>query len=152
MTTGKIIALTIQNFVAKWCLSFFNTLSSFVSFPVKRQLSSNFMVAVNICSDYTAQEEEVLTLPPFPILFAIKWWNQMPWSCFSILSFEPTFSVSSSLSSRGSLVLLQFRPLEWYHLHIWGCWYFCCQSWFQLVILAMRRENNGFFLSKVLFI
>ena len=24
--------------------------------------------------------------------------------------------------------------LKWYHLHIWGCWYFSWQSWFQLVI------------------
>ena len=35
-----------------------------------------------------------------------------------------------SLSSRGSSVPLHFLPLEWYHLHIWCCWYF---SWFQLV-------------------
>ena len=39
-----------------------------------------------------------------------------------------------SPSSRGSLVPLHFLPLEWYHLHIWGCWYFSWQSWFQLVI------------------
>ena len=35
-------------------------------------------------------------------------------------------------SSRGSLVTLHFLSLEWYHLHIWGCWF--QQSWFQLVI------------------
>ena len=38
-----------------------------------------------------------------------------------------------SPSSRGSLVLCVL-PLEWYHLHIWGCWYFSWQFWFQLVI------------------
>jgi len=32
-----------------------------------------------------------------------------------------------------SLVLLCFLPLGWYHLHIWVCWYFSQQSWFQLV-------------------
>ena len=37
-------------------------------------------------------------------------------------------------SSRGSLVPLCFLPLEWYHLYIWGCWYFSWQSWFQPVI------------------
>ena len=26
----------------------------------------------------------------------------------------------------------QFLPLEWYYLHIWGCWYFSWQSGFQL--------------------
>ena len=34
-------------------------------------------------------------------------------------------------SSRGFLVPPHFLPLEWYHLHIWGCWYFSQQSWFQ---------------------
>ena len=37
------------------------------------------------------------------------------------------------LLSRGSLVPLHFLPLEWYHLHNWGCWYFLWQSWFQPV-------------------
>ena len=37
-------------------------------------------------------------------------------------------------SSRGYLVPLHFLPLEWYQLHIWGCWYFSQQSWLQLVI------------------
>ena len=41
---------------------------------------------------------------------------------------------SLSLSPRGSLVPLHFLPLEWFHLHIWNCWYFSQQSWFQLVI------------------
>ena len=41
---------------------------------------------------------------------------------------------SLSPSSKSSLVSLHFLPLEWYHLHIRGCWYFSGQSWFQLVI------------------
>ena len=36
-------------------------------------------------------------------------------------------------SSRGCLVPLCFLPLNLYHLHIWDCWYFSQQSWFQLV-------------------
>ena len=49
---------------------------------------------------------------------------------FWMLSFRLAFSTSS----RGSLVSLHFLSLEWYHLHIWGYWYFSQQSWFQLVI------------------
>ena len=37
-------------------------------------------------------------------------------------------------SPRVSLVLLYFLPLKWYHLHVWCCWYFSWQSWFQPVI------------------
>ena len=51
---------------------------------------------------------------------------------FSIFSFKLTLSPPSP-SSKGSLVHLCFLPLEWYHLHIWICWYFSCLSWFQLV-------------------
>ena len=51
-----------------------------------------------------------------------------------MLSFKPAFSCSSLPVSRGSLVPLHFLPLEWCHLHIWGCWYFFQQSWFQLLI------------------
>ena len=40
-----------------------------------------------------------------------------------------------SPSSRGSLVPLHFLPLVWYHLHIWGGWYFFQQSWLHLVFL-----------------
>ena len=35
-----------------------------------------------------------------------------------------------SPTPRGFLVPLRFLPLEWYHLYIWGCWYFSQQSWF----------------------
>ena len=44
-----------------------------------------------------------------------------------MLSFKPAFLL-------GSLFTLHFLPLEGYHLHIWGCWYFSLQSWFQPVI------------------
>ena len=49
---------------------------------------------------------------------------------FCMLNFNPAFS----LSLGDSLVPLDFLPLEWYHLHIWGCWYFSQQSRFQLMI------------------
>ena len=42
---------------------------------------------------------------------------------FWILSFKLAFP---TFFFYGSLVPLHFLPLEWYHLHIWGCWYF---SW-----------------------
>ena len=47
----------------------------------------------------------------------------------------------SSSSRSGALVSLCFLPLEWYHLPIWGCWYF---SWlifppvsFFMIILSL---------------
>ena len=52
-------------------------------FPSKKQTSFNFMPAVTICSDFRAQRRGNLSLlPAFPLLFAMKWWTQMPESLF----------------------------------------------------------------------
>ena len=50
------------------------------------------------------------------------------------------FHFPLSLSSTGFLVTLRFLPLEWYHLHFWGC--FSQQSWFQLVMCSAYRLNK----------
>ena len=46
---------------------------------------------------------------------------------FGMLNFKLLHS-PLSLSSRGSLVTLCFLPLGWFHLYIWSCLYFSCQS------------------------
>ena len=51
------------------------------------------MAAVTTCSDFGAQKNSLSLFPLFPHLFAMKWWDQMPW-CW-MLSFMPTFSLSS---------------------------------------------------------
>ena len=43
---------------------------------------------------------------------------------FQYLVLSQLFLSIPSSSSRASLVPLCFRPLEWYDLHIWGCWCF----------------------------
>ena len=62
---------------------------------------------------------------------------------FWMLNFKPTFHSSLSPSSRGSLVPLHFLPLLWFHLHLWGCWYFFWQSWFWLVIYPTQHFTWG---------
>jgi len=70
----------------------------------------------------------------------------LPWSdgigCYDLnflnVEFQVSFLISSSPSSRGSLVTFYFLPLEWYHLHIWSC-YFSHQSWFQLLIYPAQN-------------
>ena len=80
MTIGKTIALTIQIFVEKVMSLLFNMLSRFViAFSSKGQACSNFMAAVTVHSDFEAQEKENMSLfLLFPLLFAMKWWDQMP--------------------------------------------------------------------------
>ena len=59
MTTGKTIALTRWTFVSKVMSFLFNTLSRFVSFPSKEQVSFNFMTVITVHSDFGAQESKI---------------------------------------------------------------------------------------------
>ena len=65
MTTGKIIALTIQTFVSKVMLLLSNTLSRCHSFSSKEQVSFNFMAVATVYSDLEAQGKSV-TVSMFP--------------------------------------------------------------------------------------
>ena len=80
MTTGKTIALTRQSFVGKVMSLFFNMLSRLVITFLPRVSIFYFMAAITICSDFGAQKNSQLLFPLFPHLFAVKWWDQMPWS------------------------------------------------------------------------
>ena len=92
MSTGKLIALTIWTFVGKVMSLLFNTLSRFVI-------------------DFLPRSRHFLVL--FSHLFAMKWWDRIPWSSFFdcwVLS-QPFHSPLSPLS-RGSLISLHFLLLS----------------------------------------
>ena len=67
MTTGKNIVLSRQNFVDKVMSLLVNMLSGCHSFSSKEQGSFNFVAAVNVRSDFGAQEEH-LPVSIFPHL------------------------------------------------------------------------------------
>ena len=90
------------------------------------------MAAVTICSDFGGPKNKVWQFPLFPHLFAIKWWDWMPWSLFtecwfffSFFFFEcwvlsQLFHSPLSLSSRGSLVLCFLNwTINWF-IRIWA--------------------------------
>ena len=64
---------------------------------------------------------------------------------FLMLSFKLAFSLSSFTLMQGSLFLLHFLPLEWYLMHIWGCWYFSRQCRFWLVIRPACASSSPAF-------
>ena len=97
MTTGKTIALTIWTFVGKVMSLFFNNLSRFFMLFLPR--SKHLLIP-------WLQSPSAVILEPskikvchcfyFSHLFAMKWWDQMPWSLFFwMLSFKLTFSLFS---------------------------------------------------------
>ena len=76
MTTGKTIALTRQTFVDKVISLLFN-MSRLVTTFLSR---SKRLLISWLCSDFGAQKNSQPLFPLFPYLFAIKWWDWMPWS------------------------------------------------------------------------
>ena len=134
MTTGKTIALTRRTLVSKSLC--FNMLSRFVIvFLLKSEclliswlqspstviLESKKIKSVTVSTFYPSACLEVMG-PDAVILN------------FLVLSFKPAFSLSSFTFNKNTLVPLHFLPFEWYHLRIWGCWYFSWKSWFQFVV------------------
>ena len=133
MTTGKTIAFTIWTFVGKEMSFLFNTLSRFVRARSKHLLNPCLLSpSAVILEPKKTKSVTASTFSP-SICYEVMGPDVMI-LVFWMLNFKSAFSLSSSPSSRGSLVPLCFQLLEWYHLHIWGCWYFFWQSCFQLVI------------------
>ena len=141
MTTGKTIALTIRTFVGKVMSLLFNTLSRIViDFLLRNSLLISWLQVI-IHNDFKPKEEEIchcFHLSPSICcglensrLFRPR--SRREWTQLSCFHFH------FPLSSRG-LVPLPFLPLKWYHLHIWGCWYFSWQSKFQLVTHLARQS------------
>ena len=85
------------------------TLSMFVTAFLPRQSSFNRMAAVTVHSDFGAQENSLSLFPLFPHLYAMKWWDHMPWSEFSEswvlteLFHSPFFTFIKRLFSSSSL-------------------------------------------------
>ena len=98
------------------------------------QVSFSFVAAVTIHSDFGDRENKIYHCFPFsPSICHEEIGPDAMIFFFWMLSFKLAFSLSSFTFIKRSLVPLRFLPLEWYHLHIWSCWYF---SWhlFQLEI------------------
>ena len=116
MATGKTRALIRWTFVGQVMSLLFNMLSRLVITSSEEQASFNFMAEVTICSDFGAQKDCFSLFPLFLHLFAMKWWDQMPWSLFSeCWALSQLFHSSLSLSSRGSSVLLLTTQLYFWH-------------------------------------
>ena len=98
MTTGETIALTRWTFAGKVISLLFNTLSRFIIAFLPRSkhlliswLQSHFTVILE-----PKGKKSLSLFPMFPHLFAMKWWDQMPWSsCFECWALSQPFSLSS---------------------------------------------------------
>ena len=111
MSTGKIIALIIQIFLSKVMSLLFTMLSRFVIafFPRSKCLSILWLKST-VSSEPKKIKSATVSL--FLHLFAMKWWDWMPWSWFFICCILSQHLYSTlSPSSGSSLVPLHFLPI-----------------------------------------
>ena len=93
------------------------------------------MAAVTICRDFGAPQNKVLSLfPLFPHLFAMKWWDRMPWSLFSecwILSqlFQSHFFTVISFLTGHLIFFFFLTSLCWVLIVAHKVFNLCCSRW-----------------------
>ena len=135
------------------------------------------MAAVTVHSDFEGQENKISHCFHFSPSY-------LPWTdgigCHELIGCDAMISVFFNAEFQASLFTLffdpheealysssHFLPWEWYHLHIWGCWYFSQQSCFcyweskelvapsqsmlfcLILILIIKPINSYFFWSVV---
>ena len=142
MTPGKNIALTIETLVGKVISMLFNMMSRFVIFFFSSSKHLLISWMHHHLQWFGSPRKENLTLFPLSLLlFAMKWWDQVPWSWFfecwvlsqlfslSSLTFIKRLFSSSSLSAIRvvSSVYLRFDIFpqqSWFQLGLHPAWHF----------------------------
>ena len=143
MINGKTIALVTQNFVSKIKSLLSNMLSRFFITFLPRNKHLNFMAAVPIYRDFEIQENKTChCFHFFPFYLHEVMGPDVMILVFWRLSFSLFFPLHSFSLIKKLLVPLCFRPLDWYHMHICGCWYFSWQYWLQLVIHPAQHFSS----------
>ena len=78
MTTGKTIALTVRAFVSKVMSLPLNTLSMFVTAFLPRRKCLLISWLQSLSTVILEPKKIKCHFPPFPLLFAMQWWDWMP--------------------------------------------------------------------------
>ena len=118
MTTGKTIALTRRTLVGKVMSLLLNILSRLVItfLPSSKRLLISWLLSPSAVILEPPKIKSFTLFPLFPRLFAMKWWDQMPWSSFSeCWALSQLFHSPLSLSSIGFLVALYSIGPCFYH-------------------------------------
>ena len=150
LTIGKTIALTVRTFVGKGCL-LFNTLSRFV-IAILTKSKYRLIFWLQSLSAMILEPKKIKSVTVFTFFHLYLPWSDIRCHNHSFLNVVPSvLNVLSQLfhcplspwsllkKEKVSLVPLRFMPWVWYHLYIWGCWYFFPQSWFQLVLHPVQH-------------
>ena len=108
MTTGKTKALTRWTFVGNVVSLLFNMVSRLVItvLPRSKHLLISWLQSPSAVILEPKKKKSLTLFSLFPHLFAMKWWDPMPWSSFSeCWALSQLFHSPLSLSARCCLVL-----------------------------------------------
>ena len=152
----KNYTLLFRHLSAEWRLCFLEHCLGFHSFSSEDQTSFNFMAAVTIGSDFGAQESKSATVSIFS-LFAMKWWDQMPWSLFFecwVLSqlFHSPLSMSGSHCYFLTCIQVSQKAgkVVWYS-HLFNNFLVCCNSHSERLWCNQWSRNRCFFWNSLSF-
>ena len=129
VTTGKTIALTRQTFVGKVMSLLFNMLSRLVIAFLPRSkclLIPGLQSPSAVILDHKKIKSDTVSLVSSFICYEVKGTDAMIF-VFWMFSFKPTFSLSSFTFIKRLFSSSLLFAIGWYHLHIWGSWYFSQQ-------------------------
>ena len=136
MTTGKTIALTRWTFVGKVMSLLLNMLSRLVItfLPRSKRLLILWLQSLSAVILEPPKIKSLTVTTVSPSIYHEVMGPDAMISVFWLLSFKPTFSLSSftfikSLFSSSSLAAIRVVSSAYLRL-----WYFCWQSWVQLVL------------------
>ena len=116
-----------------WMLSFKPTLSHSSFTLIKRLFSSSSVQSSRSVVPNSSDPMDCST-PGLPVHHQLPEFTQIHvhWVGAAIQPSHPLWAPSPPAFNLSQP--LHLPPIECYHLHIWGYWYFSWQSWFQLVL------------------
>ena len=141
MTTGKTIALTGWAIVGKVMYLLFNMLSRFVIAFLPRSkclLISWLWPPSAVILEPKKIKSLTVSIASPSICYEVMGPDAMV-LVFWMLSFKPTFSLSTFTFIKRLFSSSLLYAIKWYHLHIWGYWYFSWQSRFQPVLHPVQH-------------
>ena len=140
MTTGKTIALNRRTFVGKVMSLLSNMLSrlAITFLPRSKHLLISWLQSPSavILEPPKIKSDTISTVSPSishevmgpDAMVLVSWMLSFLSQLFHSFTFIKRLFSSSSVSA-----------ISVCYLHIWGCWYFSWQSWFQFVLLPAQR-------------
>ena len=136
MTTRKTTALTRWTFIGKVTSLLFNMLSRLVIafLPRSKHLLIPWLQSLFAAILEPKKIKSVIVSIVSPsVCHEVMGPDAMILVLWMLSCFKPAFSFFSSTFIKRLFSSSSLSIVGWYHLQMWGYWYFFLQSWFQLV-------------------